>query len=204
MSCEAQTELNLFVRLSKCSVALALRYGDNGLAVAHFSVAQSVWNLCRWYVRKYVMVGVPQQAIEIEKAAEGVCVSKQVSSVPAQYSVVGVDYTMNIVILSNTTYNHTEHHIRSQLIPILPGFDAFRLLRTHLLCQVHPSMPSQAASYAATRNVCLRTRQLEEPTGFTSQPGTETHRSSFEFQGALEYNKLPQNTRCISNLQSRC
>ena len=59
----------------------------------------------------YVMVCVPPQAMEIEKAAEGVCVSKQVSSVPAQYSVVGVDYTMNIVIPSNTIYNHTEHHV---------------------------------------------------------------------------------------------
>ena len=79
--------------------------------MAHFSVAQSVWNLHRWYVRKYVMVGVPPQAIEIEKAAEDVCVFKQVCSVPAHYSVVGVDYTMNIVTPSNTIYNHTEHHI---------------------------------------------------------------------------------------------
>ena len=73
----------------------------------------------------YVMVGVPPQATEIEKAAEGVCVSKQVCSVLAPYTVVGVDYTMNVVIPSNTTYNHTEHHICNKVISILPDFDAF-------------------------------------------------------------------------------
>ena len=37
MNCEAQTELNLFVRLSNYTVALALQYDDNDLVVAHFS-----------------------------------------------------------------------------------------------------------------------------------------------------------------------
>ena len=42
---EAQIELNLFVRLSNYTVALALQYDDNDFIVAHFSVTQSAWIL---------------------------------------------------------------------------------------------------------------------------------------------------------------
>ena len=132
------------------------------------------------------------------------CVSKQVcTSVLAPYTVGEVDYT-NTVIPSNTSYNHTEHHI----INLFPYYQALMHLRTTWDSLAVPGPPvhaqpsSQLPIYVKR---FLRThRQLEKPTDSTSQPGTEKHRSSFEFQGASEYNPLPQNIRCISNLQSRC
>ena len=71
--------------------------------------------------------------------------------------------------------------------------------------QAHRCVLKQAPSYLLGKFV-KNSRTYSSTRGANKlhlpQPRTETYRSAFEFQGALEYNRLPQSIWCTSTLQS--
>ena len=83
MNCEAQTELNLFVRLSNYTVALALEYDDNDFVVAHFSVT----------------IGLDSSSLEIKMSARAWKLS----------SSVGLEEPTTDVSASSVTFVLTSH-----------------------------------------------------------------------------------------------
>ena len=74
-----------------------------------------------------------------------------------------------------------------------------------LLCQVHWCVLNQAPSYLSgkfIKNSCTYSSTRGADKLHLPRPHTETYRQSFEFQGALQYNQLPQSIRYSSSLKS--
>ena len=73
------------------------------------------------------------------------------------------------------------------------------------LCQVHRCVLKQAPSYLSgkfVKNSCTYSSTRGADKLHLPQPRTEMYRQSFEFQGALQYNQLPQSIRQLSSVKS--
>ena len=111
----------------------------------------------------------------------------------------------------STKPQHGSYLIQAPRTPSAPLRNQLRWTTLHkwghnsMLCQVHWCVLKQAPSYPVSgksKNWCIYSSTRGANEVHRPQPRTETYRSSFEFQGALEYNQLPRTIRCTSSLHS--
>ena len=91
----------------------------------------------------------------------------------------------------------------SDLLRQTLGWTTLEVRRRHaLLCQVHCCVTNQAPSYLCSKFTSNSSLHYAETCGSTKlhlpNPRTKFYHTSFEFQGARIFNKLPKNTQDLN------